>query len=399
MEKFFPTLKPFYVIGKFLGYFPFHITKSRKIKSSIFEKVFLTLTLFLNLLNVYVYSILFNLYFKEGSTWSKISFTTVSIISAGFITITSIGNFLTKETILKALSDLKFIDEKLFKCFGVKIDYKSEKRAAKRVLMISMITFLIFMNFSYLATILNSEEIRSSNSKYGFVLIIVHVGICSYVSLFYVVIGMIRRRIEVVNEIIGKLMERRDFSKDLRVYERDVNLKYIKNNSNNEKMHSKNIFSQTFNSLSVIQLKVIDLISKINKIFSFSMIIFMFFNLVGMTFTLYEDYVVLTKWSNAKYSYAVGANFTNGFYFIKAFFIIMNCSLLKREGREMVENMQENVFKIESKNFTNKLRIFVMQLKHCEMKLSCGLCDFDWKIIYGVRKPLNIHEISNFQFF
>lgn len=139
-------------------------------------------------------------------------------------------------------------------------------------------------------------------------------------------------------------------------------------------------------SLSTLQLQLFDIISRINQIISLSIAIFILYVLIGSVFALYEGYFALVNLNkpDGKFSLAVGTISSNVYFSINIFNIVKLCSLVKRESQILKEIAKERIYKVKDKNILERLKIFVLQMKHSELKFSCGMCDFDWKIIYGV---------------
>jgi hypothetical protein len=108
---------------------------------------------------------------------------------------------------------------------------------------------------------------------------------------------------------------------------------------------------------------------------------------MGSVFALYEVYFSILSLLDSKdnFAFAFGSLVSNIFFVIIIFASISACSLSTRDCDKMMKIIEEKIQKIRNKKDLKGLKIFVMQMKHMKMKFGCGLCDFDWKAIYGVR--------------
>jgi hypothetical protein len=376
-------------------------------------------------------------YYKEGSGWSSTAFVVVSFCGFIFVEISVFINFVNLQEFCGILKDMKFIDEKFLKVFNLKFNYKKESRNSKKIFLISFLIFQLVMNSSMLISLLCSENFDTSKASQAIPLFAIYYGILTYAALFLVLVSMVRKRIEILRENLENLMEGgkkcldvkesskialkveenflikigktskkidtfESFSEQeesfIKVQKFDQNLSKFQIVNENLLKSQKlpqtlilNNFYHQLKTLSIIHLKVEELTSKINKIFAFPMIILFLLNLIGLTFSLYEDFVVLRNLNrpNAKeikFVFAVGANFSNFYFFLNILANIIFCSLAKRDSKNLIEKLYENFHKIKNRKILRRFKIFLMQLKHAEVKFGCGLCDFDWKLLYGVRK-------------
>lgn len=150
--------------------------------------------------------------------------------------------------------------------------------------------------------------------------------------------------------------------------------------------------------LSTVNLKTFNLIKLTSQIFLVPVTLHVTSNVIGAIFSLYQLFSLLTK-SNATTDQFMFSLLMNTWLPGSAFviFVLVHCCTSTVKESEGVEKSLRDVL---SKNLNDKLRkrlrIFMAQIHHSRTGFSCGLFEFDWKVIGMVRRGKNYRIFLTF---
>lgn len=197
--------------------------------------------------------------------------------------------------------------------------------------------------------------------------------ICSYLMLFNAILYYLKMRFEALNQILKTKFNLTKDPKTLKKW----NLNIITSKSE--------ILVLKITSESHILLN--DVIKLMNTIFSLPIAIFMTYNLFGCTFSLYETYDLMsTSRKNLRHiGYNVAISLFNIHYFVYIFIVVamsMSVTGCRNETCDVLMKILHGKF---DKKLKQKVRIFILQIKHSRAEFSCGLFNFDWMLLYSVR--------------
>lgn len=147
----------------------------------------------------------------------------------------------------------------------------------------------------------------------------------------------------------------------------------------NLKMNSKNL-----KSISVLCHKIETLISHFNNLFGFVIALFICWHLIETVFMLFEIYTAILVGNQQQIGFTFCGLFFNFNYGVIVVVIVGLCSKINLEHRKSFEILQTNLRRRENRKM---FKILVLQLKHSSGKISCGLCEFTWRLLCNVSIP------------
>jgi hypothetical protein len=143
--------------------------------------------------------------------------------------------------------------------------------------------------------------------------------------------------------------------------------------------------SKYLNTISSLHLKMTEIIAAINRIFTLPIIFFLTIQITNCTFGLYETYATVIKptVTNEQLGYTLQSIVANVHLVLYLILVISACTTAMTEKNRT----KEILHKIEKqKEVKRKVESFKLQLEHMRMNFSCGMFDFDWQLLYVVRK-------------
>lgn len=133
-------------------------------------------------------------------------------------------------------------------------------------------------------------------------------------------------------------------------------------------------------------LQLYEIVEVYNKIFGFSMLLFITQLIVGTTFELFDIFSLLT--SHKTTSNQIGFSLINFLFWIlvniQIIFFITCCGLTLMEARKFRRILYKKLRVERNEKIIKKLQIFILQIKHGEVKFSCGIFEFNWTTIQMV---------------
>lgn len=151
----------------------------------------------------------------------------------------------------------------------------------------------------------------------------------------------------------------------------------------NKLLKEKKFTPQKIKTISTIHLHLCEVIKAINRIFSIPVSIALLIGIATLVLSLYELYAAALTSRNFRKSFGFFLQTTLGsFHFCcYAFAAVIASSIMKREGKKAKFLLSE--IRVE-RNVRKNMIILRQQLKHCEVKFTCGLFDYDWKLLSSV---------------
>lgn len=131
-----------------------------------------------------------------------------------------------------------------------------------------------------------------------------------------------------------------------------------------------------------------EIIESFNETFSLSIAIFSGANLNALVMMLFTFYLTITSNEKGIFSYSIKTTLWIILLLSLNFSFVILCSLVTREIKKSKTIVEVKILKSKNEKTKRNLKIFLMQLKHGEMKFSCGLFEFDWRFFTMVRNTL-----------
>jgi len=145
----------------------------------------------------------------------------------------------------------------------------------------------------------------------------------------------------------------------------------------------------TLLSLSSLHMDLCELVRTVNKITSFVIISTIGMTIINATFVLFEFYDFLN--SDQKHFLRILFCFCSflllSHFVMQIIIIIVVCTFTMREGERIVEVLHENIYKeieILDSKIMKRFQIFLIQLDHFDVSISCGFFKLDWKVLIMV---------------
>jgi hypothetical protein len=135
-----------------------------------------------------------------------------------------------------------------------------------------------------------------------------------------------------------------------------------------------------------MQTKLSEIIEDSNRIFSFPMALVMGVCIIGSTFSSFEIYdMFVTEKTFSQILYGAGTSIVSFHYEVHVMIAVASCRMVKAKERGIVERLHGEMMS-GRKSFRNKRRIqlLLLQMEHEDVQFSCGLFEFNWKIVITV---------------
>jgi hypothetical protein len=141
-------------------------------------------------------------------------------------------------------------------------------------------------------------------------------------------------------------------------------------------------------SMSSLHMQLGEIVAILSKVFAFPVVLYIGVNLLSTAFLFYDFYALfkLPDDDHHQLVYCIIATVLSFQFFAYTFGVIFCCDALKSEGRTSVGILQRKL--VESRDLRVKKRLlgFLQQHEHLEVKISCGMFDIDWRVMFMVRK-------------
>lgn len=133
-------------------------------------------------------------------------------------------------------------------------------------------------------------------------------------------------------------------------------------------------------------LQLYDLVNEFNFIFGPTIMIFLAQIIIGSTFELFDIFSILSsqKISSNNIGYTLISLLWCLYINCFIIFFFSCCGMTLLEARNIQKILHRNLRFQNDIKAKNKLRIFAQQVKHAEVKFSCGIFDFNWTTIQTV---------------
>jgi 7tm Chemosensory receptor len=232
---------------------------------------------------------------------------------------------------------------------GIPVNYKKQKSVMKKTFAVFLITFLfpILIN-SIIQTLLGSQvKVSTMKITIRYINIFYGIGLQAFLHFFCFLLLGIRFRLVLINQAIQE-------SKD-----------------------PERLASKCISTLANLLIKLNEISSSVNKIFSIIVMLFLGYSIGSVTLTIHEFYdAFLTKEINyANIIYCFGVSVWQLDYVFCCLYCIACCSLTSREGTRTLDLLHEHM------EGSKRVQIFIYQLQHVQVSFSCGLFDFDWRYV------------------
>jgi hypothetical protein len=131
-----------------------------------------------------------------------------------------------------------------------------------------------------------------------------------------------------------------------------------------------------------------DLIEIFNRIFIMPILIFITQLIIGTTFTLFDIFSTISSANmlSENINYSILTLQWWLLMNIQIIFFICCCGLTLTEAKNFRKNLYKNLRVVKSLKERKKFEILILQVKHNEIKFSCGIFEFKWETIQMVRK-------------
>lgn len=135
-----------------------------------------------------------------------------------------------------------------------------------------------------------------------------------------------------------------------------------------------------------LNLDINEIVVLINDIFGCIVACFSGTILVSIVFLAFQMFVVISR-GNLEMIHSLYISFIWNILMIAQILLIVVCCVkAESEGEKIREILQDKLNRdFCEEKVKNKLKIFILQLKHLNMKFSCGYFDIDWKLMATVR--------------
>lgn len=237
--------------------------------------------------------------------------------------------------------------------FNFHEDYKMYRIWMILVLAIVVVTYVLqnfipWLVYSYLS-VMETEEFVS-----GFITNIFWCGSAIYIVSCCVVVIVIRSRLCILNLILKRKIKK-----------------------------------STILIVSLLHLQLCQLVVRNLKVFSFQLASVICMNIFNTTLGLFELYEMLKYNENdsLRMFFVASTIMLNIFYTILIILIITAASLTMNEGEKTLTILHEGIFKeieVHDGKLMKRFQIFLLQLEHFNVNITCGFFIFDWKVFMMV---------------
>jgi len=150
--------------------------------------------------------------------------------------------------------------------------------------------------------------------------------------------------------------------------------------------------SQILMQLASLHLKLFDTISLVMRAFSFPVMISFGYNISGGVFSLYEVFSVLSmpNVTLQQIGFCITITVWLPNAVLSCLIEVSCCEAAADEGNKTMKILRNILNKEEDENVRKKLELFLLQTYHTKPVLSCGLFEFNWKILGIVRLLLGL---------
>jgi hypothetical protein len=139
--------------------------------------------------------------------------------------------------------------------------------------------------------------------------------------------------------------------------------------------------SEEISNFPILFFKLLEIVENYNESFLFAIAVFGSSHIASFLAQLFIIYLSITGNSfelQKNISLSILLNFMTVF---RTILFVAFCCFVKSEFDETKEILEKKILKVKNEREKKKLKIFALQLKHTEIKFSCGLFEFDWRTL------------------
>lgn len=139
-------------------------------------------------------------------------------------------------------------------------------------------------------------------------------------------------------------------------------------------------------ALASLHIQLYDIITIINQIFSFPVMVFAGMQLFGVIASLFECYdVINTQRDLHQMGFCVSFLISQFYFSSFIFLVIYNSSNASKYGGKSAGIFLDKFnHQLRVKKQTKCLKVFIYQFEHYQVIFSCGMFHFDWKMLFSV---------------
>lgn len=354
MDGFLESIKPLYIAGRIFGYFPFKILENGEIKvskiaiiQSVINSIIFCVVLCLRRINLENYKV-------EGSFISRQTFFFASLFCVCVYCITMWTYFFQRNKFTKTFARISKIDMKIEEFSEKRVNYHRHGQKASIFLTSASFSFVSFGYAPWMCLAMKSnssfEEMMSTSLLYFLWCAVLLYSITCCISA-----DLILKRFENFNAALGRI---------------------------------RNISS--LNHLSRLHFLLCEMTNSFNQLYCHLKALLFGTILMCGTFISFEVFDIFATSSNLMEN-SRQISFTSiivivglHFAFSLNLFVYISSKIMKN-GAESGTILSRKFCKLNPKLlFEKRLRMFILQLEHVEPKISCGMFEFNWTIVYSV---------------
>lgn len=153
------------------------------------------------------------------------------------------------------------------------------------------------------------------------------------------------------------------------------------------------------NLIAILQIKIFEGVINFNKCASIQMSLLLASNLMGATFSLFEIYDVMFNdfYETERIFFLIVMNLGGIHYISLSFMMIVVTSVAKNRGIKLRDISYGKSYGNLSKKEMKRNSLILLQMKHMEIKFSCGMFEINWKLITSVSFITLLLTLCKFQ--
>ena len=154
------------------------------------------------------------------------------------------------------------------------------------------------------------------------------------------------------------------------------------------KIVKKSLTKSNIKTISKLHMNLCELASEYGRVFAFQMTIMAGISLANSTFCFFELYFAIREHSyGIDLYFSIFATIFNLFFIAFVTLIMGTASFVTNEGEKTLAVLHEGIYKRIRKqdiSVIRKLQIFLLQIQHFNVNISCGFYRLEWKIMMQV---------------
>ncbi|KAL7015670.1 hypothetical protein ACKWTF_016587 [Chironomus riparius] len=158
--------------------------------------------------------------------------------------------------------------------------------------------------------------------------------------------------------------------------------------------------------ISSLHMNLCELASENGRIFAFQLAFISGVSLVNSTFCFFELYFAIKEHAyGVDLFFSIFATIFNLFFIGYVALIMGTASIMTNEGEKILAVFHKGIFKqnwTQKTGVLGKFHVFLLQIQHSNVNISCGLYKLEWKVMMKVIDEFelkgNFISIYNFNF-